>query len=35
MHAENLRRLISLPEILVAPGGYDALSASLIEESGF
>lgn len=34
-HAQLLRQLISAPEILVAPGGYDALSASLIEKSGF
>jgi len=35
MHAKKLRELISAEEILVAPGGYDALSASLIEKAGF
>ncbi|WP_448212009.1 isocitrate lyase/PEP mutase family protein [Colwellia sp. MEBiC06753] len=34
-HAAKLRQLINAPEILVAPGGYDALSASLIEKAGF
>ena len=31
----GLRRLIAAPEILVAPGCYDALTALLIEEAGF
>lgn len=35
MHAAQLRTLIDAPEILVAPGGFDALSASLIEIAGF
>jgi 2-methylisocitrate lyase-like PEP mutase family enzyme len=35
MHTQKLRNLINSPEILVAPGGYDALSASLIEKAGF
>lgn len=35
MHANKLRQLINNKEILVAPGGYDALSASLIEKGGF
>ncbi|TKB43272.1 isocitrate lyase/PEP mutase family protein [Thalassotalea mangrovi] len=35
MHAQSLRQLIAKPEILVAPGGYDALSAVLIEQAQF
>lgn len=35
MHARKLRQAISSKDILVAPGGYDALSASLIENAGF
>jgi 2-methylisocitrate lyase-like PEP mutase family enzyme len=31
----GLRELIERPEILVAPGAYDALSAKLIEAAGF
>lgn len=31
----GLRRLLGAPEILVAPGCYDALTALLIEEAGF
>lgn len=31
----GLRRLLAAPEILVAPGCYDALTALLIEEAGF
>lgn len=34
-HAATLRRLLAGPEILVAPGGYDGLSAALIERAGF
>jgi 2,3-dimethylmalate lyase len=33
--ARRLRELLAGPEPLVAPGGYDALSARLIEEAGF
>ncbi|MCC5825089.1 isocitrate lyase/phosphoenolpyruvate mutase family protein [Alkalimonas sp.] len=35
MHAARLKELIQAPEILLAPGGFDALSASLIEKAGF
>jgi len=35
MSAKELQRLISQPEILVAPGAVDALTARLIEDSGF
>ena len=35
MHANKLRQAISAKDILIAPGGYDALSAALIEKSGF
>lgn len=35
MHAVQLRQAINNKKILVAPGGYDALSASLIEQAGF
>jgi 2-methylisocitrate lyase-like PEP mutase family enzyme len=35
MHARKLRQAIANKEILIAPGGYDALSAALIEKSGF
>ena len=35
MHAKQLRDAINSNEILVAPGGYDALSAALIEKAGF
>ena len=31
----RLRELIDAPELLVAPGSYDALSARLVEEAGF
>ncbi len=31
----RLRELIAAPELLVAPGSYDALSARLVEEAGF
>lgn len=31
----RLRELIAAPEILVAPGSYDALSARLVQEAGF
>lgn len=34
-HARRLRAALAAPRILVAPGGYDALSASLIESAGF
>ncbi len=34
-HARRLRSALADPRILVAPGGYDALSASLIENAGF
>ncbi|NMP30120.1 isocitrate lyase/PEP mutase family protein [Thalassotalea sp. M1531] len=34
-HAAKLRQLIAAQDILVAPGGYDALSASLIEKADF
>ena len=34
-HARRLRGALADPRILVAPGGYDALSASLIESAGF
>lgn len=34
-HATELRRLLASPDILVAPGCYDALSAALVERSGF
>jgi 2-methylisocitrate lyase-like PEP mutase family enzyme len=33
--AGRLRELVSAPEILVAPGAQDALSALLVEEAGF
>ena len=33
--AMGLRELIENPEILIAPGAYDALSAKLIEAAGF
>jgi 2-methylisocitrate lyase-like PEP mutase family enzyme len=32
---QRLRELIRRPEILVAPGAYDALSAKLVEAAGF
>lgn len=35
MHAKKLADLMKGPDILLAPGGYDALSASLIEKAGF
>lgn len=35
MAAASLKELIQAPEILFAPGGFDALSASLIEMAGF
>ncbi|TRX55047.1 oxaloacetate decarboxylase [Thalassomonas sp. M1454] len=35
MHAKTLRKLINDKEILIAPGGYDGLSASLIQQGGF
>jgi 2-methylisocitrate lyase-like PEP mutase family enzyme len=35
MHAQKLRQAIADKNILIAPGGYDALSAALIEKSGF
>jgi 2-methylisocitrate lyase-like PEP mutase family enzyme len=36
MSARNeLRRLLALPEMLVAPGGYDGITARLIEQAGF
>jgi 2-methylisocitrate lyase-like PEP mutase family enzyme len=31
----ELRRLLARPEILVAPGGYDGITARLIEQAGF
>jgi len=34
-HAQQLRALIRSPDILVAPGCYDALSAALVERAGF
>ena len=34
-HAAILRQLIQADDVLLAPGGYDALSASLIEKAGF
>ena len=30
-----LRRLLAAPEVLVMPGVYDALSASLVQRNGF
>lgn len=33
--AKRLRRLVEAPEILVAPGAQDALSATLVEREGF
>jgi 2-methylisocitrate lyase-like PEP mutase family enzyme len=33
--AQRLRRLVESPEILVAPGAQDALSAKLVERAGF
>jgi methylisocitrate lyase len=33
--AQRLRRLVEAPEILVAPGAQDALSAKLVERAGF
>lgn len=33
--ARRLRRLVGAPEILVAPGAQDALSATLVEREGF
>ena len=33
--AKRLRRLVEAPEILVAPGAQDALSAKLVEREGF
>ncbi len=35
MSAKELRQLLSQPEILVAPGAVDALTARLVEDSGF
>lgn len=35
MQTQTLRQLILSNDILVAPGGYDGLSASLIEKAGF
>ncbi|XQW83553.1 isocitrate lyase/PEP mutase family protein [Thalassotalea piscium] len=35
MHAKKLRQAINAPKILIAPGGYDALSGALIEKAGF
>ena len=35
MSAKKLRQAIQAPEILIAPGGYDALSAALIEKAAF
>ncbi len=35
MSAKELKRLLSQPEILVAPGAVDALTARLIEDAGF
>jgi carboxyvinyl-carboxyphosphonate phosphorylmutase len=32
---KSLRRLIEKPEILIAPGAYDAFSAKLVEAAGF
>jgi len=32
---EKLRQLFSQPEIIIAPGAYDALTAKLIEQAGF
>jgi len=34
-HAATLRRLLAGPDILVAPGAYDGLSAALVERAGF
>lgn len=34
-HAQTLRRLLAGPDILVAPGCYDGLSAALVEGAGF
>ena len=31
----ELRRLLALPDMLVAPGGYDGITARLIEQAGF
>src|SRR3954462_13846007 len=33
--AAALRRLLERPEMLVAPGAYDALGAMLVEQAGF
>ena len=32
---ENLKRRLSSPDILVAPGVYDALTALIAEQAGF
>jgi 2-methylisocitrate lyase-like PEP mutase family enzyme len=34
-HASALRRLLSGPEVVLAPGMYDALTALLVEQAGF
>ncbi len=31
----ELRRLLAAPEMLIAPGGYDGITARLIEQAGF
>ena len=31
----NLRQLLQRPEIVVAPGAYDCLTARLVEQAGF
>lgn len=35
MQAQNLRTILSQPELLVVPGAADALTARLIEDTGF
>ena len=32
---DTLRRLFERPEIVVAPGAYDGLTARLVEQAGF
>ncbi len=34
-HAKALRKLLAGPEVIVAPGMYDALTALLVEQAGF
>ncbi|RYG96458.1 MAG: carboxyvinyl-carboxyphosphonate phosphorylmutase, partial [Alphaproteobacteria bacterium] len=32
---EQLRALLACPDILIAPGAYDGLTARLVEAAGF